>query len=383
MNQLGISEFIAQEKSNISLIGHDNENIIDISEILKLTASVSGPLSINEIKITVIGALKKLYKANAATLYMLDDKKEKLIFDVVDSLCGFKLKNLDIPITKGVVGHVIRNKKSLLVGPNQNHSLIAREFDSKSGFATRNMICSPIIISGEIIGALQVLNKMDGEFNDHDLKILDGLSGNIGMAITNAKINQKLQDTLIQTIGALADTIGLRDGYTGEHTKRTQKYAMSIGQLLGLDEDRLNTLSRSALLHDIGKTGICDAILRKDGRLTDDEYNEIKSHPISGAKLIENIDFLSDAIPGIIQHHERIDGKGYPYGLKGEQISLEGRIITVADSYDAMTTDRPYRKGLDHETAKKILIEGKGTQFDGDLVEVFLKTFEDDEITGK
>lgn len=383
MNQLWISEFIAQEKSNISLIWHDNENIIDISEILKLTASVSWPLSINEIKITVIWALKKLYKANAATLYMLDDKKEKLIFDVVDSLCGFKLKNLDIPITKWVVWHVIRNKKSLLVWPNQNHSLIAREFDSKSWFATRNMICSPIIISGEIIWALQVLNKMDWEFNDHDLKILDWLSWNIWMAITNAKINQKLQDTLIQTIWALADTIWLRDWYTWEHTKRTQKYAMSIWQLLWLDEDRLNTLSRSALLHDIGKTWICDAILRKDWRLTDDEYNEIKSHPISWAKLIENIDFLSDAIPWIIQHHERIDWKWYPYWLKGEQISLEWRIITVADSYDAMTTDRPYRKGLDHETAKKILIEWKWTQFDWDLVEVFLKTFEDDEITWK
>ncbi|MCL6585462.1 MAG: HD-GYP domain-containing protein, partial [Anoxybacillus sp.] len=147
------------------------------------------------------------------------------------------------------------------------------------------------------------------------------------------------------------------------------------GKRLRLPEEQLQKLYKSAILHDIGKIGIPDAVLLKDGRLTDEEFAWIKKHPVLGENIlrqVQPIEEVKDLLPGIRSHHERIDGKGYPDGLKGEQIPLFGRIIAVADAFDAMTSDRPYRKGMSVETAVSILLSGKGTQWDAEMVDHFV-----------
>jgi len=183
----------------------------------------------------------------------------------------------------------------------------------------------------------------------------------------------KLNESYKHTIIALSNSIDARDPYTAGHSERVSRLSLNIGRELGLNKDKLDTLEIAALLHDIGKIGISDEILHKTGRLNEYEYKKIKEHPSIGVNILKDIDFLKNAVPFILHHHERFDGYGYPLGIKGYEIPLEARIIAVADSYDAMVSDRPYRKGLSQDIAISELIKFKNIQFDGLVVDAFLK----------
>lgn len=184
----------------------------------------------------------------------------------------------------------------------------------------------------------------------------------------------KLNDSYKNTVIALSNSIDARDPYTAGHSEHVANISLEIGRQLGLDASKLSTLEIAALLHDIGKIGISDEILHKTGKLNEYEYSKIKEHPTIGVNILKNIEFLKDAAPFILYHHERFNGGGYPLGIKGYAIPLEARILAVADSYDAMVSDRPYRKGLTHDIAINELIKFKGIQFDGFVVDAFLKT---------
>nr|WP_205685163.1 HD domain-containing phosphohydrolase [Peribacillus acanthi] len=177
-----------------------------------------------------------------------------------------------------------------------------------------------------------------------------------------------------------AATLDARDPYTAGHSIRVADYSILIAEKAGLSEDQIDLLKKSALLHDIGKIGIRDSVLLKEGRLTEEEFDTIKQHPVIGANILEQInltDELKPLLPGVKYHHERYDGKGYPEGLKGEEIPLFGRIMAVADAYDAMTSDRPYRKGMPQEKALSILEEGKGSQWDPIFTELFIQSMKE------
>lgn len=183
----------------------------------------------------------------------------------------------------------------------------------------------------------------------------------------------KLNESYKHTIIALSNSIDARDPYTAGHSERVARLSLDIGKELGLNKDKLDTLEIAALLHDIGKIGISDDILHKTGRLNEYEYEKIKEHPSIGVNILKDIDFLKNAVPFILHHHERFDGCGYPLGIKGYETPLEARIIAVADSYDAMVSDRPYRRGLSQDIAISELIKFKNIQFDGLVVDAFLK----------
>jgi uncharacterized domain HDIG len=183
----------------------------------------------------------------------------------------------------------------------------------------------------------------------------------------------KLNMTYKNTILAISKAIDARDQYTAGHSERVAKIALAIGQALNLPKEQLETLELSALFHDVGKIGIPDYILNKPARLTDEEFNKIKEHPSIGVDILKTIDFLSQALPIILHHHERFDGGGYPEGIKGINIPFESRIICVADSYDTMTSDRPYRNGLPHEVAVSELLKNRDIQFDSNVVDAFFK----------
>lgn len=183
----------------------------------------------------------------------------------------------------------------------------------------------------------------------------------------------KLNESYKHTIIALSNSIDARDPYTAGHSERVARLSLDIGKELGLNKDKLDTLEIAALLHDIGKIGISDDILHKTGRLNEYEYEKIKEHPSIGVNILKDIDFLKNAVPFILHHHERFDGCGYPLGIKSYEIPLEARIIAVADSYDAMVSDRPYRRGLSQDIAISELIKFKNIQFDGLVVDAFLK----------
>lgn len=171
----------------------------------------------------------------------------------------------------------------------------------------------------------------------------------------------------------LAETIEKRDPYTGGHTQRVMEYSLAVGGLMGLSGEEIENLKLAAILHDIGKLGISDCILLKNGSLDRDEMQAMNRHPEYGAEILRHVKQLDQVISGVRGHHERYDGNGYPDGLKGEDIPFIARIIAVADTFDAMTTDRPYRKALSVSKAVGELTKQSGAQLDGKIVEIFVR----------
>lgn len=185
----------------------------------------------------------------------------------------------------------------------------------------------------------------------------------------------RLNSSYQNTVMALSSAVDARDSYTSGHSERVTKLSMALGKRMYLSKNQLENLELAARFHDIGKLGIPDSILMKAGKLTCDEFEVIKSHPQIGVSILGNIEFLKDAIPIILHHHERFCGGGYPSGIQSYDIPLESRIIALADTYDAMTSDRPYRKGLSHEATLDEIRKNKGVQFDPEIVECFLLMF--------
>jgi response regulator RpfG family c-di-GMP phosphodiesterase len=238
---------------------------------------------------------------------------------------------------------------------------------------------TPIIVRQELRGLVFTGPKLNGrEYKPFELDLLASLCNSAGTAMEHARLFQQLENTYLSTIKALMSIVEAKDAYTKGHTERVADYSVALGKRMALGRNELRDLAFAAVLHDIGKLVVYENVLKKPGTLDDEEWRVLKSHPVIGASIIENMEFLSGAVPLVRHHHERYDGEGYPDGLKSDGIPLGARIITVADSYDAMTTDRPYRKALTKETALHTMITKAGTQFDPGVVEHFIDLLEKD-----
>ena len=187
-----------------------------------------------------------------------------------------------------------------------------------------------------------------------------------------AETNDKLEKAYLESVQTLRYTVEAKDSYTRGHSDRVSEYSVLIGKKVGLSEEELKILKIGGLFHDIGKIGIPDSILQKNAKLTDDEYSEIKNHPSIGAHILGAASIFQDIIPIVKHHHERFDGRGYPSGLKGEEIPYMARIAAIADTFDAMTSKRSYRNALELNTVIEEIERCKGTQFDPKLADVFL-----------
>lgn len=192
------------------------------------------------------------------------------------------------------------------------------------------------------------------------------------------ELTEKLEKTYVETIQTIQHTVEAKDLYTRGHSNRVSEYSVLIGKKLGLSEDDISRLRIGGLFHDVGKIGISDSILQKDGKLTDEEYLEIKEHPTIGAQILSNSSIFEEIIPIVKYHHERYDGKGYPEGLKGNDIPYLARITAIADAYDAMTSRRVYRDSLSLDVVIDEIKKNKGTQFDPEIADVFLDILEND-----
>lgn len=239
-----------------------------------------------------------------------------------------------------------------------------------------SLICSPLKIKDRAIGTINISSENLVNYAAEHLKLLNTLASQAASAIENARLYEELRETFFAVVYALAETIEKRDPYTGGHTKRVTDYSLAIGEEIGLKEDEMTSLRLAATLHDIGKIGVKDSVLLKEGKLTDEEFEAIKMHSLYGEQILRYVHQMKDVIPGVKHHHEKYNGRGYPDNLKGEEINITARIIGVADTFDAMTTDRPYRKGLSLEAAFEELRKCSGTQFDPHIVNAFFKVYE-------
>jgi putative nucleotidyltransferase with HDIG domain len=233
---------------------------------------------------------------------------------------------------------------------------------------------APIAFNGDLKGVVFTGPKLSGEaYSEYDLDIMMFISNSIALGMQNSHLVTQLQTTYVSTLRSLISIIEAKDPYTKGHTERVAAYSMAIANRLDFDEETLRTVLFGALLHDIGKMGVLDEIIRKPGPLTPEEWELMRAHPVVGAQIVEKMEFLTGTIDIVRHHHESWNGKGYPDGLSGTGIPLLARLVTVADSFDAMTTDRPYRKALSLDEAVSRLEEASGVQFDADMVKVFVK----------
>ncbi|MBK9710984.1 MAG: response regulator [Kouleothrix sp.] len=237
-----------------------------------------------------------------------------------------------------------------------------------------HLACLTLRTNDRPVGVIQISRGADQPgFDGDDRTLLKVCASQIAASIDNSRLYQQLKDQNIQTIAALAAAIDARDPYTAGHSEQVRRYAVRLGEVLGLSAQRVEYIHYGALLHDIGKIGIRDYILLKPGPLTEEEYAIMQTHPTIGADILRKIKALRDVIPIIECHHERMDGQGYPRSMGGPHIREEARIVAIADAYDAMTSHRAYRKAMEPEQAFHILHNGRDTHWDGQFVEVFVQ----------
>ena len=237
-----------------------------------------------------------------------------------------------------------------------------------------SIMAIPLKIRSKVFGILISLVKDNRcYFTEKDLYFLNFLAEKASFLIENLALYENIYENLFSTLYAFVETIEARDPYTKQHSTRVSGYALSIAKAMGCSQEEIDVLNISGNLHDIGKIGIPDSILLKPGRLTDGEYEVIKKHPVIGANIIGHFGMWADEQKIIRHHHERWDGNGYPDCLESEEIPFLSRILSVADAYDAMTSDRSYRNKLSDDVAAKIVKENAGGQFDPKIVDIFLK----------
>ncbi|MDP6544732.1 MAG: HD domain-containing protein [Phycisphaerae bacterium] len=285
---------------------------------------------------------------------------------VVAGGCGLDDKQLALLASKYMVPRFGDDNRGVV----DNH--FQHEEDQWPDGQIRRLVSVPLVADGPPCGILISIDKLDREFDSVDLKLLSSIGNQSAVFLANSRLYGDLQDLLMGVLHALSATIDAKDPYTCGHSRRVALISRRLAEKVGFDAERVHRIYLAGLLHDIGKIGVPEAVLCKAGKLTDDEYTEMKSHPLLGAKILGGIRQLDDIIPGILSHHERLDGKGYPNGLHAEELSMDSLIVGLADSFDAMTSDRIYRKDLPIDVVRKEIEDNAGLQFDGSLVVEFL-----------
>lgn len=249
-------------------------------------------------------------------------------------------------------------------------------------YGTRYFLVVPILVKSELSGILCLGGESKSAWTDEDRVQAKQLADQVAVALSNARLIAELKELHVGTLTALARAIDAKSSWTAGHSERVTSWAMKIAQGMGLPEHELDIIHRGGLLHDIGKIGTPVSILDKPTKLTDEEMKEMREHVRVGARILEPIPGFAECIPIVLQHHEWVNGQGYPDGLVGEQISLHARIFAVADCFDALISDRPYRRGMSMERVAEIIESGKGKQFDPNVVETFFRVLAEEREKG-
>jgi len=282
-----------------------------------------------------------------------------------------------VPIGERICGRVFASSQPVVlrnVLSERPHEALGLQ--AGGAVASYPLVAAPLNAAGRKVGVINATDRPGGEFSRTELEELEFISEAVAITLASHVTVEELERANFASLVTLAVTMEAKDPYTNGHSSRVQAWATAIGRELGLSGDRLQNLSRAGELHDIGKLTWSDSILTANRCLTDEEWAVVRQHPQRGVELLKHLNFLNDIQPAILYHHERIDGKGYPEGLAGPQIPLEARILAVVDSFDAMTSARPYRPPLSLEEATVELRRCAGTQFDPTIVDAFLRLME-------
>ena len=368
------TSFLAKTIENSKLLLEMNDRIKSLSILTETSTLISSTLDLEELLQIIMEKLKEVMQAEASSIFQIDEETKELYFLIATGEKGEEAKEIRVPWGRGIVGWTAEEGTVLNVPDVTKDKRFFKDVDKKTKWETRSILAIPLKIKGKVIGVAEVLNKIGEEpFNDRDEKLFEAIAKQAAVAIDNARLYTDLSELFKNSIRAVVNTVEAKDKYTRGHTERVTEYSVMIAKQLNLPPAEIQRIELSALLHDVGKIGIPDKILLKPGKLTDEEYEVVKEHPVRGVKIMQPIKQLAIVLDGIKYHHEWMNGNGYPEGLKGKKIPLVARIITVGDAYDAMTSDRPYRKALPKKEAIRRLMKDSKTQFFPELVEAFIE----------
>ncbi len=348
----------------------ENIQLKEALSIYTMSEALTKTLSLDNILDIIVSTTLRESRADVAALLLADERSGKFEVRLRRAAEGFQLDGQieDLKLLE-ILEHY-REDRPLLYHGNRAARFFVKP---PPGQKLESFISVPLKIRLEIIGMLNVYSYTRGKkFSEGQRKMLSILADRASSAIDNARLYRNLQQTFQQTIQGFARAMEAKDTYTHGHSDRVMQYSQLIAHGLGLDHGQVDKIRTAALMHDVGKIGIPLDSLNKPQKLTREEYEIFKEHPDKGRRILEPIEFLRDIVPAVFHHHEQFDGTGYPLGLKGDEIPIEARILAVADTYDAMTSDRAYRKALSHEIAVAELRRCAGTQFDPKIVAVFI-----------
>ncbi|KPJ73287.1 hypothetical protein AMJ52_04005 [candidate division TA06 bacterium DG_78] len=301
----------------------------------------------------------------------IDGNTGELVIQAAEKPFSKRAIKKRIRLKQGITGYVARTGKPYLandVSKDPRYLGLDRK--------TKAEVCVPLKIGEKVIGVINVESYKKNAFDDDDVRILALIGNQAAVAFENSRLYKSLEASYLDTIKTLVLAMEAKDHDTRGHSERVRKYAIKIAEQLQLSDSQMSVLNYAGYLHDIGKIGISDFILNKKEPLTKSEYKIIKKHPEIGHNMLKGVKHLYGVCKIIRSEHEKFDGSGYPDGLKNREIPVGARIIAVADAYDAMTTDRPYRKALPQKEAIRRLKAGAGTQFDPMVVRSFLEVLD-------
>lgn len=362
-----LQHLVNVESQRTSLGRETLEKYREISLLCDLGTKIGSCLDTQEVIRIVTGEIRKLLEADIIAV-LLCDNNGVITEALSDDGSGGALRMVTFATGEMVENFLVTSAPEIVndLATDPRCSGVPQIFSS--------MMCVPLKNQEKIIGYVCAGSLKLREYRARDLKLLTTFSDQTAVALEKAQLYKRLKETFYAMVRTLAETIEKRDPLTGNHTKRVVDYSLAIAEGLGLPEEYHYRLELAAALHDIGKLGVRDDVLLKCGPLTDDEFAVMMKHPAYGEEILKHIKHFEAVVPGVKYHHERCDGKGYPHGLKREEIDITARIIAVADSFDAMTSDRPYRMALSQEEAFKELSDNSGTQFDPAVVEAFISS---------
>ncbi|MGD1119951.1 MAG: HD domain-containing phosphohydrolase [Dehalococcoidales bacterium] len=302
--------------------------------------------------------------ASAAAVLSREGETSPAIDKFSDSPLGQQFSQVQTPKELGIAGRVMQTGKPVLIRDTSQDERFNQYRDEVPGLVARSVICAPLVFQGKIIGAVEALNKLDGnDFNEQDLQTLAGLAAGAALTIANIRANENLLYSYKRTVQKLVSLADARESTESKHSIRVSKYALIGASELNLSPEEKEIIEYGSILHDIGLLGVPPEILKKREALTKEDWSIIRKHSVIGYNLLRGIPALNEVSKLILYHHERFDGKGYPCGLKGETIPVGARLISVADAFDSMTVKHSYRAASSVKDAIRELGKCSGTQF--------------------
>lgn len=354
-----------------------SERLAEMTVLHDTVKAVGASFDMDEVLSMIFESAARTLRADDGSLMLLDPEEGVLTIKRAHGLDEEIIGNTSIKIGEGIAGLVAQSGKPQIF----RGRIDSPQTKDRTKYEQVNSVCAPLKTRKGIIGVINLNRKGDTKpFTEDNLKLLSSMAHEAATVIENASLYKDLHDSYLGIILALVSALEVKDPYTRGHSDSVARYAVAIARRLDLSPYEIENIEVAAILHDIGKIGIHEDILNKPGKLTEEEWDEVKKHPEFSFKIIDGIHFPWDIKPIILAHHERYDGKGYLAGLEGEEIPLGARIIAVADTFEAMTSDRSYRKGMNREGAIEELKRVSGTQIDPEIAKVFIEMLMSGEI---